>query len=105
MVCSGVGSSDLLLDFGCMTCNLPLLELFTFYSSSLRRTDTTVFAKSNKPPSQIRPPSLLSPSSNVFEINTPSPGRVRLNRGFTVSEGMNYFFLNFLSWINLLLVY
>ena len=83
MVCSGVGSSDLLLDFGCMTSNLPLLELFTLYSSSLRRTDTTVFGKSNKPPSQIRPPSLFSPHSNVFEINTP-PG------GWGLTEDLQY---------------
>ena len=73
VVCSGVGSSDLLLDFGCMTSNLPALELFTLYSSSLRRTDTIAFAKSNKPPSQIHPASLFSPPSNVFEINTPPP--------------------------------
>ena len=65
-----IGSSDLLLDFGRITSNLPLLELFTLYSSSFRRTDTTV-------------------------------PRGELNRGFTVSEEMN-FFKNFLSWINLL---
>ena len=38
------------------------LNFSTLYSSSLRRTQTIVFSKLNKPP-----------ASNVFETNTPAP--------------------------------
>ena len=49
--------------------------LYLAYSSSLRRTDTVVFAKLNKPPSQVSLLSLLTPHpSNVFELNKPPPG-------------------------------
>ena len=51
------------------------LRFSTLYSSSLWRTDTIVSAKLDKPPS------LLSPPSDVFEINKLPRG---LNRGFTV---------------------
>ena len=44
-----------------MTSKLLYLNLFALYSSSLWRTDTIVFAKFNRLPSQISPPSLLSP--------------------------------------------
>ena len=78
MVYLPTGSSDLFLNLGCMASNF----LFsTFYSSALWRTETTVFAKLNKPPppaaavpSQISPLSLLSPSLNVFEIDKPPGG-------------------------------
>ena len=49
----------------------------TLYSSSLWRTDTIVFSKLNKSPSQICPP------SNGLEINK-LPREV--NRGFTVDQ-------------------
>ena len=41
------GSSDLILILGCMTSNFLYSSFSTLYSSSLRRTDTTVFAKLN----------------------------------------------------------
>ena len=43
----------------------------TLYSRSLWRTETIVFAKLNKPPPPLsnKPLSLLSPHSNVVEIN------------------------------------
>ena len=44
-----------------MTSKFLYLNLFALYSSSLWRTDTIVFAKFNRLPSQISPPSLLSP--------------------------------------------
>ena len=55
MVYSPTGSSDLFLILGCMTSNFLYLSFSTFYSSALWRTDTTVFAKLNKPypPCQI----------------------------------------------------
>ena len=65
MVYSPTGSLDLFLILDCMT---------TLPSNSFRRIDTTVYAKLNKPPSQMSPPpsppSLLSPilNINVFEI-------------------------------------
>ena len=39
-----------------MTLNFLFLSLSTFYSSSLWRTDTIVFAKLNKPLVSIKPP-------------------------------------------------
>ena len=39
-----------------MTLNFLYLSLSTFYSSSLWRTDTIVFAKLNKPHVSIKPP-------------------------------------------------
>ena len=77
MVYSPAGSTDLLLILSCMTCNrftwpFPLCVLVF-----MRRTDTIVCAKLNKPPSQISSPSLFKapprPSSNVFERNNPPP--------------------------------
>ena len=56
MVYSPTGSSDLFLNLGCMTLNFLHLSLSTFYSSSLWRTDTIVFAKLNKPHVSITPP-------------------------------------------------
>ena len=56
MVYSPTGSSDLFLNLGCMTLNFLHLSLSTFYSSSLWRTDTIVFAKLNKPHVSIKPP-------------------------------------------------
>ena len=44
-----------------MTSKFLYLNFFALYSSSLWRTDTVVFAKFNRLPSQISPPSLLSP--------------------------------------------
>ena len=69
-------SFDLFLIPGCMISNFLYLSLASFYASSLWRTaDTVVFAKSNKPPSPVSLPSLLTPPphSNVFELNTPPP--------------------------------
>ena len=63
-----------------MTQNFLYLSFSTLYSSSLRRTDTIVVSKLNKPP-LLSPPSLLSTPSNGLEINKPPGG---LNRGFTV---------------------
>ena len=73
MVYSPNRSLDLFLILGCMISNF----LYLAYSSSLRRTDTVVFAKLNKPPSQVSLLSLLTPPppSNVFELNKP-PGAV-----------------------------
>ena len=60
MVYSCDGSSDLSLLLSCMTSNFLWLSFSTLHSSSLRRTDTIVFAKLIKPPpSQINPSSLL----------------------------------------------
>ena len=56
MVYSPIGSSDLFLNLGCMTLNFLHLSLSTFYSSSLWRTDTIVFAKLNKPHVSVKPP-------------------------------------------------
>ena len=83
MIYSSVGISDL---FDPWPHDLQRLELelkSTLYSSSLWRTDTTIFPKFNKPPPfQISIPlSLLSPpQNNVFEKNKP---RGVFNRGFT----------------------
>ena len=59
------------------------LSFSALYSISLRRNNTIVFSKLNKPPSQISPLSLLSnpPTQMGFSINKPLRG---LNRGFTV---------------------
>ena len=66
-----------------MTSNFLYLGLSSFYYSSLRKTDTIVFAKLNKPP----PPraSLLSSPSSVFEINKP-PGGLIEDLRWEVSE-------------------
>ena len=54
---------------GCMTSNyMRYLRFSALHSSSLWRTDTNIFAKLNKPPVSIEPP------SNVFEINKPLEG-------------------------------
>ena len=45
----------------CMTSKFLYLNLIALYSCSLWWTDTIVFAKFNRLPSQISPPSLLSP--------------------------------------------
>ena len=80
MVYSPTGSSYLFFILGCMTSNFLHISFSTLYSSSLQRTDTIVFAKSNKhlPRAEIGPPPLLIPPlppSNVFELNkTPPPG-------------------------------
>ena len=62
MVYLPTASSDFFLILGCMTSNALYLSFSTFYCSSLWRTDTIVFAKSNKPP------------SSGFEINNPNRG-------------------------------
>ena len=83
MVYSPNRSLDLFLILGCMISNFLYLSFSSFYSSSLWRTDTFVFAKLNKPPSQVSIPSLLTPpppSSNVLELNKPPGG----NSGLTV---------------------
>ena len=68
MVFSPTGSLDVFLILGCMTSNLLYLSFSSFYSSSLWRTDTIVFAKLNKLPlSRKHPP-------NVFEMNNPGGG-------------------------------
>ena len=50
MVYSPNRSLDLFLILGCMISNFLYLSFSSFYSSSLWRTDTFVFAKLNKPP-------------------------------------------------------
>ena len=86
------GSSDLILIRGCMTFTFLYLSFSTLYSSSLRRTDTIVVSKLNKPPfpqlpTQISPLSLLSSPSNGLEINKPPPPPpAGLNRRFTVTK-------------------
>ena len=69
MVYIPTGNSDLILILGCMTYNVLYLSFAISYSSPLWRTDTIVFSKLNKPPSQISPQPLLSPASNGLEIN------------------------------------
>ena len=61
--------------YGCMTSNFLYLGFSSFYYSSLRKTDTIVFAKLKKPPPPP-PASLLSSPSNVFEINKPPGGLI-----------------------------
>ena len=64
------GSSDLFLILSRMTSDFLYLSFFTLHSSSLWRTDTTIFAKLSRPSPQISPPSPLSPPlHSVFEIN------------------------------------
>jgi len=70
MVYSPTGSSDLFLNLVCKTLNFLYLSLSTFYSTSLWRTDTIVFAKLNKPHGFINPPE--------------HEGKVGLYRGFSV---------------------
>ena len=53
MVYSPTGSSDLFLILDCMASNFLCLSFNTLCSSSLWRTDTIVFAKLNKPHSEI----------------------------------------------------
>ena len=64
-----------------MTSNFVYLSFSTLHSSSLWRTDISVSAKSNKPPSsEMNPLYLLSPPptpSNVFEIKKPPRGLIR----------------------------
>ena len=59
MVYSPTGRLDLFLILGCMTSNFLYLSFSTLYSSSLWRTDTTVFSNkhslSNKPPVSNKP--------------------------------------------------
>ena len=68
-----------------MTSKFLYLNLFALYSSSLWRTDTIVFAKFNRLPSQISPPSLLSPYPprmflNYISSPLPPPPPVGLNK-------------------------
>ena len=50
------GSSDLLLILSCMTSDFLYLSFSTLHSSSLWRTDTTIYAKLNKPSLPNKPP-------------------------------------------------
>ena len=59
---------------GCTTSNVLYLCFSTLYSSSFWRTDTIVFVKLKKAPSQISPTISIKPPANVFEMNKPPPG-------------------------------
>ena len=74
MVCSRAGSSDVFFIFGCAISYFLYLRFSTLYSSSFWRTDTIVFVKLKKAPSQISLPVSFKPPSNVFEMNEPPPG-------------------------------
>ena len=76
MVYLPTGNWDLIPILGCMTYNVLYLSFAISYSSPLWRTDTIVFSKLNRPPSQISPQPLLSPASNGFEINKLQGGLV-----------------------------
>ena len=62
------GRLDLFLILGCMTSNFLYLNFSTLHSSSLWRTDTTIFSKlnkhslSNKPPVSNKP---YPPQKNI----------------------------------------
>ena len=56
-----------------MSSNFLCLSVSNLDSSSLWRIDTIVFAKLNKPPPQIRPPSLLIPPLQI-RLKYISPG-------------------------------
>ena len=78
MVYSPAGCSDLSLIVGCVTSNFLYLSFSTLYSSSLWRTDTIVFPKSNKPLLSNKPPVSFTspPPSKGFEMNiSPLPLR------------------------------
>ena len=69
MVYSLVGSPNSSLILGWMASSFFYFSfIFTLDSSSLSKTDTTTFAKLNKPP-----------PSNVFEINKPPGGNIEEN--------------------------
>ena len=74
MVCSRAGSSDVFFIFDCTISYFLYLRFSTLYSSSFGRTDTIVFVKLKKAPSQISLPVSFKPPSNVFEMNEPPPG-------------------------------
>ena len=78
MVCSPAGSSDLFFIFGCTTSNFLYLRFTFLYTSSFWRTDTIVFVKLKKAPSQISLPVSFKPPSNVFEMNEPPGGLDRV---------------------------
>jgi len=50
------GSSDLFFMLSCLTSDFLYLSFFTLHSSSLWRTDTTIFAKLNTPSLPNNPP-------------------------------------------------
>ena len=80
MVYSPTGGSDLFLIPGCMTdLQLLVLELSTFSSSTLWRTDTIVFSKFHKPSVSV------NPYSKGLEINKPPGG------GGCLIEDLRYF--------------
>ena len=72
MVYLPTGRSDLFLILSCITSNLLYLSFLTLHYSSLWRTDTIVFTKSNKPLVPNEPPiSISPPPPKMGEVGKP----------------------------------